>query len=137
MHAVSKYWYHKHSLTTISRYCNTENILSTQSHTYPFNKIYTLRKYLYQIHLLHVIYTIIDAKTDYHFCTYITYSWSMQWPADSQNILQYNGFICCCFLPCHWYFSYIIVVTWCMRWEGERLNLHFYRLKGSLASHTI
>ena len=33
--------------------------------------------------------------------------------------------------------SYIMAVIWCMRREGESPSLHFYRLKGSLTSHTI
>ena len=46
-------------------------------------------------------------------------------------------FYCCCFTPLQQYFSYITAVIWCMRWEGESPSLHFYRLKGSLTSHTI
>ena len=46
-------------------------------------------------------------------------------------------FVCCCFMPYQQYFSYITVVIWYMRWEGESLSLHIYRLKGSLTSHTI
>ena len=29
------------------------------------------------------------------------------------------------------YFSYLMVVLWCMRWGGESLSLHFHRLKES------
>ena len=44
---------------------------------------------------------------------------------------------CCCFMAQQQQFSYILVVIWCMRRGRESLRLYFYRLKGSLTSHTI
>ena len=41
--------------------------------------------------------------------------------------------VCCCFMQLQQYFSYIMAV----RCEGESPSLYFYRLKGSLAFHTI
>ena len=35
----------------------------------------------------------------------------------------------CCLMLYQQYFSYIMVVMWCMRSEGERPSLHSYRLK--------
>ena len=34
-------------------------------------------------------------------------------------------FVYCCFMPQQQYFSYIMTVIWCTRWEGESLILHF------------
>ena len=41
-----------------------------------------------------------------------------------------------CFLLFYVIASYIIVVIWCTKWE-KSLNLHFYRPKRFLTSHTI
>ena len=55
----------------------------------------------------------------------------------------------CCLLRCCYFWCflggliytivsvYIMAVIWCMKWDGESLSLHFYRLKGSLTSNTI
>ena len=64
-------------------------------------------------------------------------SFQWAWLVPSSIWWIWFDFVCCCFTPWQHYFNYIMVVIWCMRWEGKSLRLHLYRLKGSLISHTI
>ena len=67
-------------------------------------------------------------------CNTTTSHW---WSGENQHFVFVAKARFVSFTPCQQYFSDIMSGIWCIRWEGEIMSLHFYRLNGSLTSHTI